>query len=302
MTENKSARQGVIFATSAYLIWGIAPMYFKLIQQVPPLEILCHRVLWSFILLAGLIHFGKQWRLVRYLIQDKKTLSVLIITSVLVGANWLIFIWAVNNDHMLDASLGYYINPLLNVLLGMIFLGERLRRSQWLAVGLATMGVFIQLFVFGSVPMIAISLAVTFGFYGLLRKKVAVHAQVGLFVETLVLIPVTLIYLFGFADTPTSHLMNNGWHLNGLLFLAGVVTTLPLLAFTGAATRLKLSTLGFFQYIGPSLMFLLAVLLYGEPFQPDKAVTFAFIWCALLVFSYDGLNHHRRQQIIPVTK
>ena len=212
------------------------------------------------------------------------------------GVNWLIFIWAVNANHMLDASLGYYINPLINVLLGMLFLGERLRKLQWFAVALAACGVMVQLIAFGSVPTVAIALALTFGFYGLLRKKVSLDAQTGLFIETLVMLPAAAVYLLWIADSPTSDFAANPMNLNLLLISAGVITTLPLLCFTGAATRLKLSTLGFFQYIGPSLMFLLAVLVYGEAFTTDKAITFAFIWGALVVFSFDGLKTSKQSR------
>ncbi|WP_045467122.1 EamA family transporter RarD [Vibrio hyugaensis] len=294
--EQQRSRQGVLLAVGAYTMWGIAPIYFKSIAEVSPLEILSHRVFWSFFLLAALLHFGRQWRSVRDIIKNKTKMMYLISTAILVGANWLIFIWAVTSNHMLDASLGYYINPLINVLLGMVFLGERLRKLQWFAVALAACGVLVQLIVFGSVPVVAIALAMSFGFYGLLRKKVSVEAQTGLFIETLVMLPAASIYLFFIASTPTSNMFENPWQLNTLLIAAGVITTLPLLCFTGAATRLKLSTLGFFQYIGPSLMFLLAVLIYGEPFTSDKAITFAFIWGALVVFSFDGLRNNRKSR------
>ncbi|EGQ9308553.1 EamA family transporter RarD [Vibrio parahaemolyticus] len=294
--EQQRARQGVLLAVGAYTMWGIAPMYFKSIAQVSPLEILSHRVIWSFFLLAALLHFGRHWRSVYHIATDKKKIAYLLSSSVLIGGNWLIFIWAVNSNHMLDASLGYYINPLINVLLGMVFLGERLRKLQWFAVVLAGCGVLVQLIVFGSVPIVAMALAMSFGFYGLLRKKVAVDAQTGLFVETLILLPAAAVYLLFIASSPTANMIENPWQLNTLLIAAGVVTTLPLLCFTGAATRLKLSTLGFFQYIGPSLMFLLAVLIYGETFTMYKAITFAFIWGALMVFSFDGLRNNRRSR------
>lgn len=294
--EQQRARQGVLLAVGAYTMWGIAPMYFKSIAQVSPLEILSHRVIWSFFLLAALLHFGRHWRSVYHIATDKKKIAYLLSSSVLIGGNWLIFIWAVNSNHMLDASLGYYINPLINVLLGMVFLGERLRKLQWFAVVLAGCGVLVQLIVFGSVPIVTMALAMSFGFYGLLRKKVAVDAQTGLFVETLILLPAAAVYLLFIASSPTANMIENTWQLNTLLIAAGVVTTLPLLCFTGAATRLKLSTLGFFQYIGPSLMFLLAVLIYGETFTMDKAITFAFIWGALVVFSFDGLRNNRRSR------
>ncbi|CAH1540374.1 EamA family transporter RarD [Vibrio harveyi] len=294
--EQQRSRQGVLLAIGAYTMWGIAPIYFKSIAEVSPLEILSHRVIWSFFLLAALLHFGRHWRSVRDIIKNKTKMMFLVSTAILVGANWLIFIWAVNSNHMLDASLGYYINPLINVLLGMVFLGERLRKLQWFAVVLAACGVLVQLVVFGSVPVVAIALAMSFGFYGLLRKKVSVEAQTGLFIETLVMLPAAAIYLLFIASSPTSNLLDNPMQLNTLLIAAGVITTLPLLCFTGAATRLKLSTLGFFQYIGPSLMFLLAVLIYGEPFTSDKAITFAFIWGALVVFSFDGLRNNRKSR------
>ncbi|WP_423839994.1 EamA family transporter RarD [Vibrio mytili] len=294
--EQLRARQGVLLAIAAYTMWGIAPMYFKSIAQVSAFEILSHRVIWSFFLLAALLHFGRRWRAVYDIASSKSKMAYLLSSSVLIGANWLIFIWAVNTNHMLDASLGYFINPLINILLGMVFLGERLRKLQWFAVVLAGCGVLVQLIVFGSVPIVAMALAMSFGFYGLLRKKVAVDAQTGLFVETLLLLPAALVYLLFFADTATSNMMDNAASLNTLLIAAGVITTLPLLCFTGAATRLKLSTLGFFQYIGPSLMFLLAVLMYGEAFTMDKAITFAFIWGALVVFSIDGLRSNRRSR------
>ncbi|ELH0895866.1 EamA family transporter RarD [Vibrio fluvialis] len=295
--EQQNAKKGVILAISAYTMWGIAPIYFKAISSVSALEILSHRVIWSFFLLAALLHFGRQWRSVVSVFRDKKKMVYLLTTALLVGGNWLIFIWAVNANHMLDASLGYYINPLLNVVLGMLFLGERLRKLQWFAVALAAIGVAIQLVVFGSVPIVAFSLAITFGLYGLLRKKVGVNAQTGLFIETLVLVPAAAIYLLWIADSATSSMLVNDWHLNLLLISAGIVTTLPLLCFTGAATKLKLSTLGFFQYIGPSLMFLLAVLVYGENFSADKAITFAFIWSALVIFSVDGLTQGRKRSL-----
>ncbi|WP_439147300.1 EamA family transporter RarD [Vibrio sp.] len=294
--EQQRTRQGILLAVAAYTMWGIAPIYFKSLSEVSPFEILSHRVVWSFFLLAFLLHMSRGWRKVRDTLTSKPKMLYLVATSTLVGANWLIFIWAVNSNHMLDASLGYYINPLINVLLGMFFLGERLRKLQWFAVSLAAIGVIIQLIAFGSVPIVAIALAFSFGFYGLLRKKVSLEAQTGLFIETLVMLPIAATYLLFIADSATSDFSMNPMQLNILLVAAGVITTVPLLCFTGAATRLKLSTLGFFQYIGPSLMFLLAVLIYGEAFTSDKAITFAFIWGALVVFSFDGLRNNKKNK------
>lgn len=264
--DAKQTRQGVLLALAAYFIWGIAPAYFKFIAYVPADEILTHRVIWSFFFMIALMSLSRQWSGVKTLLKTPKKVFLLALSAVLIGGNWLLFIWAVNNHHMLEASLGYFINPLVNIVLGMLFLGERFRRMQWLAVFLAFCGVLVQLWTFGSLPIIALGLAFSFAFYGLVRKKIAVEAQTGMLFETLWLLPVA----------------------------AGVVTTIPLLCFTGAATRLRLSTLGFFQYIGPTLMFLLAVVFYGEVPGADKMVTFAFIWVALAIFVADAIYTQRR--------
>jgi chloramphenicol-sensitive protein RarD len=190
---------------------------------------------------------------------------------------------------MLEASLGYFINPLINVVFGMLFLRERFRRLQWLAVLLATVGVLVQLWQFGSLPIIALGLALSFAMYGLVRKKIQVDAQSGMLIETLWLFPLAAIYLFGFADSATSHLSANPLSLNLKLIAAGIVTTIPLMLFAAACSRLRLSTVGFFQYLGPTLMFVLAVAFYGETITPDKMVTFGFIWLALLVFVCDAV-------------
>ncbi|AIA25200.1 chloramphenical resistance permease RarD [Kosakonia sacchari] len=291
--DAKQTRLGVLLALAAYFIWGIAPAYFKTIWFVPADEILTHRVIWSFFFMLALISVSRQWSSVKALLQTPKKILLLALSAVLVGGNWLLFIWAVNHNHMLEASLGYFINPLVNILLGMLFLGERFRRMQWLAVLLAAIGVLVQLWTFGSLPVIALGLAFSFAFYGLLRKKIAVEAQTGMLIETLWLLPVAAIWLFGITDSPTSNMGQNSLSLNLLLMAAGVVTTVPLLCFTGAATRLRLSTLGFFQYIGPTLMFVLAVLFYGEHPGADKMVTFGFIWVALAIFVLDAVYTQR---------
>jgi chloramphenicol-sensitive protein RarD len=286
-----SSKQGALYAISAYTLWGIAPIYFKLLTHIEASITLGHRVIWSCVFIALLLLFSRQWRKVIAVLKNPKHLATLCVTSLLIGVNWLIFIWAVNNDRLLDASLGYFINPLLNVVLAVVFLGERFRPVQWLAVMLAGGGVAIQIFNFGAVPWIAITLALTFGFYGLLRKKVNLDALPGLFIETGLLLPLALIYMALYASqhAPTESIV--------LLALSGIVTTLPLLAFGAAATRLKLSTLSFFQYIGPSIMFLLATLLYGESLDNAKLVVFAFIWAALVLFSWEGINYQKRRSV-----
>lgn len=289
-------RKGVILAICAYCLWGFAPLYFKLIQQVSPLEILMHRVLWSFVLMVILMQFVGGFGRLRQVLKRPKQLLVLLITSLLIAGNWLIFIWAINNDHMLDASLGYFINPLFNVLLAMLFLGERLRKLQWAAVALASLGVIIQLISYGSIPLLSLVLAASFGFYGLLRKKVNVDAKTGLLVETAILAPVALGYLLVTLETSSVSMLTNDWGLNLTLMAAGIVTTVPLLCFAGAAVRIPFSILGFFQYIGPSIMFMLAILLFNEPFDMEKATTFGFIWVALMVFVSDLLLQRRRNK------
>ena len=287
--SQQNTTKGVLCALGAYFICGVAPIYFKSIQEVPAEEILTHRIIWSFFFMILLLTVSRHWSYVRQVLKQPKKILVLGVTATTIACNWLIYIWAVNNGYMLQASLGYFINPLVNVLFGMLFLQERFRRMQWIAVGLALTGVLIQLWQFGSVPVIGLSLAVTFATYGLLRKKLGVDAQTGMTFETLWLLPVGIIFLLFFADSPTSDMAMNDWHLNALLVAAGVITTVPLLLFTEAANHLRLSTLGFFQYMGPSIMFLLAVFMYGEVMTPELLVTFGFIWVALILFTLDAL-------------
>lgn len=292
--DTQQTRQGIGFALGAYFIWGIAPAYFKLVKEVPPTEIMTHRVIWSALFMLILITLSRRWGQVRSVLRQPKKVLILAVTALTIGGNWLLFIWAVNNQHLLEASLGYFINPLINVLCGMLFLRERFRRLQWLAVLLATLGVLVQLWQFGSLPVIALGLALSFSFYGLIRKKIQVDAQSGMLIETMWLFPLAALYLFGFADSSTSHLSANPMSLNFKLIAAGIVTTIPLMLFAAACTRLRLSTVGFFQYLGPTLMFLLAVLFYGETITSDKMVTFGFIWLALIVFIFDAVYHSVR--------
>ena len=295
--DTQQTRQGIFYALGAYFIWGIAPAYFKLVKEVPPTEIMTHRVIWSALFMLGLITLSRSWRQVRSVLAQPKKVLLLALTALTIGGNWLLFIWAVNNQHMLEASLGYFINPLINVVFGMLFLRERFRRLQWLAVLLAATGVLVQLWQFGSLPIIGLGLALSFALYGLVRKKIQVDAQSGMLIETAWLFPLAAIYLFGFADSATSHLSANPLSLNLKLIAAGIITTIPLMLFAAACARLRLSTVGFFQYRGPTLMFLLAVLFYGESLTPDKMVTFGFIWLALAIFILDALLFSARTRV-----
>jgi len=297
MQLTQQQKLGGAFAATAYTLWGIAPLYFKQISEVPAQEILIHRIVWSFALLVLMLTAMRAWSGIAAVMRQPKKMLAMLGTGLLLAGNWGLFIWAVNNHHMLDASLGYYINPLLNVLLGMVFLGERLRKLQWAAVALAVTGVGLQLIHYGSLPWIALVLASSFALYGLFRKKLAVDAIGGLFIESMLLLPLALFYWWQFADSSAANLLTNTLQLNLWLMAAGVVTTVPLLCFIAAARRLQLSTMGFFQYIGPSFMFGFGVFLYNEPLDPSKLLTFGFIWTALVVYSLDALHQVRKGRV-----
>ncbi|WP_372625496.1 EamA family transporter RarD [Arsukibacterium sp.] len=296
MSLSREQKLGGAFAASAYSLWGIAPLYFKQIDFIAATEILVHRIVWSCLLLLLVLLALKQGQRLLTLLRQPTLILWLLFTALILGVNWGLFIWAVNSDHMLEASLGYYINPLLNVLLGMLFLGERLRALQWLALGLAATGVVIQVVIFGSIPWVALALAGSFAVYGLLRKKLAIEAITGLFVESLLLLPLALLYWWHYADSSAVNMLNNSTALNLMLVAAAFVTTIPLLCFIAGARRLQLSTMGFFQYIGPSLMFVFGVWLYHEPLQPASLITFGFIWLALFIYSMDAWRHLRYQR------
>lgn len=290
------AKQGVLFALAAYTFWGIAPIYFKLVKQVPAFEILAHRIIWAFVLVLILIIAMRRMDRILPIVRSPKLIIRLTIATFLLGGNWFLFIWAINTDHLLDASLGYYINPLLNVAIGMAFFGEKMRRLQLVAIALAVTGVAIQVITFGAVPWVALALASSFATYGAIRKRLPVDSISGLWLETAILTPLMLSYLVFFADSSASDLTANAWQLNALLVAAGLVTTIPLLCFTAAAQRIRYSTLGFFQYIAPSLMFLLAVLAYGEPLEESKLITFVIIWSALALYTIDSVIQRQRNR------
>lgn len=293
--QSSQTRAGVLFALAAYTMWGIAPIYFKSLSNIPATEVLMHRVVWSIVVLSililGLKHISKVQRAFR----SFKVMKTLFVAGLLLALNWLLFIWAVNNNFLLEASLGYYINPLINVFLGRLFLGEYLRPLQKLAVAIAIAGVLILLINYGRLPWIALTLAISFSIYGFLRKQVAVDSIPGLFIETLMMLPAVIVYWMFFA-TQSSNFQELETNMIILLISAGIVTTAPLLCFTAAARRIRYSTLGFFQYIGPSIMFCLATFLYHEPLTQARLVTFIFVWSALALFSYDSLKVYRKQR------
>ncbi|MCZ6459447.1 MAG: EamA family transporter RarD [Gammaproteobacteria bacterium] len=285
-------RRGFFFAFVAYGTWGVAPVYFKLVEFASPLEIVTHRVVWSVLILAILLVVRRQMYALRHLGWSK--VGWLAVSGTLVCVNWLVFVWALLNERMLETSLGYYINPLVNIVLGGLFLAERLRRAQMIAVFIATCGVLNEIVAVGVVPWAGLTLAVTFGFYGLVRKKLAVDSAVGLGVETTLLLPLAIGYLAYISFTGEGSLAAGSTEEIGLLALGGVVTVIPLVCFAAAALRLPLTVLGFIQYLAPSLTFLLAVFVYDEPFRLSQTITFGCIWFALLMFSLEGLYHQSR--------
>jgi chloramphenicol-sensitive protein RarD len=285
---------GVFYAASAFLIWGLSPVYWKTMQAVPALEIVTHRVILSFFILLVLTLAQRRGVELAEVLKTPRTLLILIATTLLVSVNWLLYIWAVNAGYMLQASLGYYINPLVNVLLGMVFLKERLRRPQVLAVLLACAAVAFRTVSYGQFPWIALTLAFSFGSYGLIRKVAPVSPLVGLTVETLLLTPIGVAYLIYLERQDIGALFHGDLALDALLIGTGLVTAIPLLFFNLAAQRINLSTVGLMQYIAPSGMFLLAVLVYKESFTTVQLWTFALIWVALAIYSIDSLRTYRR--------
>jgi len=285
-------RAGMGFAVAAYGLWGLVPVYFKLLGYATALEIVAHRVVWSVAVLAVLIVVRRQ--VGNLLALRWRELGWLTVSGLLISANWGIYVWALQSDRLIEASLGYFMNPLVNVVLGVLFFGEWLRPAQKMALGLATLGVLNEIVGVGVLPWMGLTLALTFGFYGLVRKRLAVDSAVGLGVETLLMLPVAVMFLVvaGLEDRGT--LVNGSWSEILLLSLAGLVTVVPLVSFAAAAARLPLSTLGFFQYLAPTMTFLLAIFVYGEPFHSRQFVTFGCIWLALVIFSLEALYHQRR--------
>jgi len=289
------ARAGLLFGLAAYGLWGVLPVYFKWLQAVSPIDIVAHRVVWSLIVLAVLATVAKAWEQVRAAVRDRRTLAILFLSALLIATNWLLYVYAINSGHILAGSLGYYLNPLANILLGRFILKERLTRLQWAAVAIAAGG--IAVLAAGALGTLWISLTLCFSFatYGLLRKVVAVESLAGLTIETVLLFPIALGWLLigsaqgrpvlGASDSETL-----------LLVAAGVVSTVPLLCFTAAARRLAYSTVGMLQFIAPTLQFLLAVAVYDEPFTRAHAIAFACIWTALALYLGAMVRDRRASQ------
>jgi len=280
----------VLHGALAFTLWGCFPVYFKIVQDAAADEILAHRIIWSAVMLIGFLYATRRLRVFRDTLASARLRRGLLLTSLIIALNWLIFIWAVNNQHALQASLGYFICPLINCLFGYLFYGERLNPRQKLALLFAIAGVSIPLLALGRIPWISLALAVSFALYGTLRKKYQADPIAGLGVETVILTPAALAWLAWLAADGGIAFGAYGPAFSVYLIMAGLITSLPLVLFASAANHIPLTTVGFLQYIAPSLQFLLAVFAFGEMFTANDALTFAFIWTGLVIYSYDQMR------------
>lgn len=283
MKSEKST--GVAFAIAAYAIWGVLPIYWKLLLSVPSLEVLSHRVIWSFVFVTCLILLSRQWGEVRKVLADRRQVTYLLFASFMITINWGFFIWAIQNGHVLDSSLGYYINPLIAVLLGVLVFKEKLNRWQLIAIGSALIGVVILVVEFGRFPWVSFVLAITFALYGALKKAIRTASIISLAIETAIILPIALGYVLFRQAGGQGALGGESTAVTLLLLGAGAITAIPLLLFAEGAKRIPLATLGFTQYIAPTLMFILGVFVYHEAFKLVNAISFGFIWLAVLIYS-----------------
>jgi len=280
---------------AAYLCWGLFPLYWKLLRPATPLEILAHRIVWSLVLVGIVVAVARGWRRIRELLRDRRRVVLIVIASIVLAANWGTYIYAVNADRVVETSLGYFINPLVTVLLGVFVLHEHLRPGQWVALAIGAAAIAVLTVDYGHVPYIALVLAFSFGFYGLIKKRLGVPATDGLFLESAALVLPAVAYLAVLAVQGGSSLGHTSLGHTLLLIGSGVATAIPLLLFAGAANRIPLSAIGLLQYLAPIMQLGIGVLIYGEPMPPVRLVGFALVWLALAVFSWDGIRQVRRQ-------
>jgi chloramphenicol-sensitive protein RarD len=292
-------KKGVLAGLGAYLMWGLFPLYWKWLQTVPALQILGHRMVWSLIFVAGVLALQRDRDWLRSVLRQRKTLLVYTLAAVLLSCNWFIYIWAVNAGFIVETSLGYFINPLVNVLLGVIFFKEKLRRAQSGAAILAGAGVLYLTFDYGRLPWIALALAFSFASYGLLKKTAPLNATRSFTIETMVMFLPAAVYLAVQEFNGTGAFGHQGWLVTLLLVLAGPVTSIPLILFGIAARRIPLSMIGFLQYLAPTLQFLIGVFIFYESFPPSRLLGFSLIWAALLIYSLDSVLKGRKK-IVPV--
>ena len=296
-------RPGLAFGLGAYALWGLFPLYFPLLEPAGGLEIVAHRVVWSLAFIALLLTVLRAWRRVRAVVADRRAMLILVGAAVLISGNWLIFVYGVNSGQVVETSLGYFINPLVSVLLGVVVLGERLRTPQWVAVAIAAVGVVVLTLDHGRPPWIALSLAATFGLYGLLKKLVRVEAAPGLFLETAIVVVPALVVLGVLHGQGEGTAGNAGTGHLLLLIGSGIATAVPLLLFAAATSRIPLSTVGLLQYLTPSMQLAIGVFVYDEPMPPVRLVGFAVVWLALVVFTVDTLRAaraYRRRSVAAV--
>lgn len=284
---------GLLYGLSAYIWWGFAPVYFHAFTRVPPFVVLGHRVVWSVALLVLLISFERQWSDVRRVIRDRSLRPVLAASTVLIAINWLVFIYAVGTDRIVESSLGFFLNPLVTVVLGMVFLGERLRPMQWCAAFIAAAGLAYLTIARGGLPWITITLSLCFAIYSLLRKKAPVAPMTGVFVETAILFPASFAFLLWAHTRGSAHAFNTPLTL-GLLSLAGIVTTVPMLWFIAASRRMPLVTLGFLQFINPTIQFVVGVVIFHEAFDRDRLIAFSIVWIGVILFVLDLVRRSAR--------
>jgi chloramphenicol-sensitive protein RarD len=287
-------RTGIINATLAFLCWGLFPLYFHALNDVPPSQILAHRVLWSLLFLAIVLTVRRQWKWLPEVMREPRVIGSFAASALLLTANWLVYIWAVNNGHVIEGSLGYFINPLVNIMFGYLLLKERLRPGQWAAIALAALGVAWLTWQAGTVPWIALILASSFGAYGLMRKTARLGALEGLSFETMVLFPLALGYVIWLSLHGENSFINSGAPTRWLLVAAGPITAIPLLMFASGARKIPLSVLGLLQYISPTIQFLLGVWLFHEAFTAERLVGFLLIWSALALYAAEGLWRNRQ--------
>jgi chloramphenicol-sensitive protein RarD len=289
-------RRGVLYGVACYLLWGLFPLYWPLLEPAGSIEILAHRIVWSLLVVATVLAVTRSWAWIRPLLADRATLARMALAAVLIAVNWATYIWGVNNEHVVETSLGYFINPVVTVLIGVLVLHERLRTVQWAAIGLGTIAVVVLAVDYGRPPWIALTLALSFGTYGLLKKQVGVTvgAVQSLTVETAVLFVPALTFLVVLDARGEGQLGHSGPGHGLLLASAGIATAIPLLFFASAARRIPLSTLGLLQYLAPVLQFLTGVLLYDEPMPASRLVGFVLVWAALAVLTFDGLRQGHR--------
>ena len=293
--------KGILYGVGAYALWGFFPIYWKFLHGVPALQVIGHRIGWSFLLLLAYVVARGQWQAFRASAMNWRTIGIYSIAAILLSFNWLIYVWGVNAGFIVETSLGYFINPLLSVLLGVIFLRERLRPLQWIPVGLAAIGVGYLTFVYGRLPWIALSLAFTFGFYGFVKKLSPLGSLYGLTLETGIVFPVAMIYLVVIGFNGSGAFLHDGTSVDFLLIGAGLVTTIPLLMFASAAKQIPLTIVGLLQYIAPTIQFLIGVFIYKEPFDQAHFIGFSIVWVALLIFAIESYMANRtKMKPIPV--